>query len=91
MPQGLQVWDATGALLVDTSIKIGRIYGQISKVGSGAAGSQVIPEWSKGTPFWLLIQVPTTGTYEQVSITRTGTTLNWSSYTTGWNLYYGTF
>lgn len=91
MPQGLQIWNASGVLTLDTSTKVGRVHGVISTVGSGSASSQNIPSLAIGTPFFLVEQIPFTGSYDRVTVSISGTTISWGAYSTGFNLYYGTY
>jgi hypothetical protein len=48
MPQGLQVWDASGQLVLDVTDSLTRIV-SITNVPAGATGSIQLPE---GRPFW---------------------------------------
>lgn len=91
MPQGLQVWDATATLVLDTNTNVGRVHGSIVKNGSGAAGNQVIPSLASGTPFFIVIQPYASGYYDRVTVTIVGTTISWGAYGTGFTIYYGTY
>lgn len=48
MPQGLQVWDASGNLVLDITDSITRVVAVID-VAAGASGTYQLPE---GRPFW---------------------------------------
>jgi hypothetical protein len=48
MPQGLQVWDAGGNLVLDITDSITRVVAVID-VAAGASGTYQLPE---GRPFW---------------------------------------
>jgi len=76
MPQGLQIWDASGNLILDTSSHIGRVLGVATLTG-GTNGSVTDANFSTGTPFWHL-QPNATYPTKLPDITISGTTLNWN-------------
>lgn len=51
MPQGLQIWDDTGKLIVDTSTNIGKILGSTT-ITAGVSGHVANSKFALGTPFW---------------------------------------
>lgn len=91
MPQGLQTFDASGNTLIDTTTRLGRIHGVISKVGASPAGSLVVNSFDQGTPFYLVIQEPADYNYSQVSVSISGNTITYGASVSGYNLYYGTY
>lgn len=88
MPQGLQIWDASGNLIFDTNTAAGRVLG-IVNVTAAAAGSTTNAGLTTGTPFWYF-QTTTTQYFSKVpTITVSGTTLSWDdvSETNGFIVY----
>lgn len=86
MPQGLQVFDADGHLVLDTSSRIGRILGYVdAPVG---AGSIVNASFAQGTPFYFVnkdfgvlgaygpFELPSRISTPEVSFS--GTTMSWT-------------
>lgn len=55
MPQGLQVWDASGNLIVDVSDRLTRILGTIL-VAAGSSGTVTDDGFLTGTPFPIAIR-----------------------------------
>jgi hypothetical protein len=52
MPQGLQVWDASGNLILDTSTRLGRVLGYQDVGGYPYSGTIPVPGIETyGTPF----------------------------------------
>lgn len=85
MSYGLQVFDATGAILVDTNDRLGKILGSVS-VGS-SPGSISVPDFSLGTPFYFLrANSPQQGSFPP-TITISGATISWST-PSGYNSYW---
>jgi hypothetical protein len=94
MPQGIQVWDDAGNLILDTSTRAGGFLGSIT-VASGApySGSITEPLLAEGTPFYFLQS--SDGDY-QPTVTISGTTLTWqknATYNPYWSgsIYYGVY
>ena len=54
MPQGLQVWNSSGQLIIDTSTSIGKVLG-ITTITAGVSGNIADTKFALGTPFWSLI------------------------------------
>lgn len=48
MPNGLQVWDASGRLIVDTSARVGTFVGTVN---SGTSSGSTWTDTAKGTPW----------------------------------------
>jgi len=93
MPTGLQVFDATGRIMLDTTTRLGRIYSTFSSgVADGAVSVSALADG--GEPFVfvednsadLTIATP----YAYPNVTVSGTTVSWSfvdfSYPTAGNL-----
>lgn len=77
MPQGLQVWDAAGSLIVDTSVKLARLLGvQVVGVGN-PSGNLVDANFAQGTPWYFIIGQ--LDPYNRPDVSIAGTTLTWTS------------
>lgn len=74
MPQGLQVWNAAGNLIVDTNTSLGIILGTHTITKSSGNGSLIVPNLALGTPFFLFVAV-TASFFPAISIS--GTTISW--------------
>lgn len=75
MPQGLQVWNSAGQLIVDTNNALGVILGVHTITKSAGNGSLSVPNLALGTPFFTLIT--STGSFFPV-IAISGTTISWT-------------
>ena len=78
MPQGFQVWDAAGALILDTNSMLGRILGTVA--ASGSTGSIDHGGLTTGRPFYVCVSSDN-GTGVGVmypNVTISGSTLSWS-------------
>lgn len=74
MPAGLQIWDATGHLIVDTTSKLARIIGSVA-IGAGNQTSSVTDSHlSEGTPFFFLAYNGLT----PLVVSIAGTTISWA-------------
>lgn len=104
MTAGLQVWDASGNLMVDTSTLMGRIFGSVT-IQSGDSGSLVDENLLTGVPFAIPCAQFLDG-YDPFEwdpgisnpvITFSGNTMFWSSYNTSllekpeYIIYYGAY
>jgi len=80
MAAGLQVWDASGNLILDTSTIVGRIIGIID--ASASSGSATVAGLDQGTPFAIpqLTQSSSVlyGTNTYPNCTFSGTTVSWT-------------
>lgn len=79
MAAGLQIWDANGVLVSDTTMRWGRFLGvvNIPKPTGNASGSVVDAGLSTGEPFWFCFGA--TGDWViQPAISVSGNTLSWS-------------
>ena len=91
MPQGLQVWDDQGRLLVDLGDWLGRLAGSAA-VAANTAGSTTSVLLQSGTPFF--VWIPSTeegviGSTTMPSVTFSGSTMSWSSVPVSGTLIYG--
>lgn len=75
MPQGLQVFDASGNVLVDTSTRLGRILGVTTITTT--TGSVVDSDFANGTPFWYAIPLSIADVEFGPDLSFSGTTLSW--------------
>lgn len=75
MPQGLEIYDSSGAVVFDTTTRLGKIIGSIT-VNAFGSGSVTVPNVSGG--LFVAIQslnpLPTTGS----TVTISGNTINWN-------------
>lgn len=61
MPQGLQVWDAAGNLIVDTSSSLGRVLG-VATIDGGDTAVITDPNYTTTSrPFWTVLPLGATG------------------------------
>lgn len=89
MAVGIQVWDASGNLIMDTPTRMGRVLGITASGTSG--GSVTNSGFSTGTPF--AVYVPTggfTGVFGNLVPTFSGTTMSWGVSDAG-NIVYGVY
>jgi hypothetical protein len=76
MPQGLQTMDASGNVILDTSMRLGRVLG-VATLTAPTGGSAVNAAFADGAPFWMVTNVSTPNG-EQPTISVAGTTISWS-------------
>lgn len=91
MPQGLQVFDDLGRILVDVGDWLGRLLGTVS-VAINTSGSVTNVLLQSGTPFFVWIpetQENASGTVTIPSVVFSGTTMSWSSVPVSGTLIYG--
>lgn len=92
MPQGLQVWDASGNSILDTSMRLGRVLGVRTLTG-GTNSSHVDAGLSTGTPFWIVTSL-TAPNIKQPDVSVAGTTISWTwaaGSSGDWRLVYGVY
>ena len=91
MPQGLQVFDAAGNVIVDTSTRLGRVLGSAT-IGPSGSGSITNASFALGTPWCMIYNSSSFPTYEPV-ISFSGTSLLWSfAYTSSsYTIVYGIY
>lgn len=90
MAQGLQVWDASAALIFDTSAALFRELGVVAIGSDNNSGSVTDAGFSEGLPMWFVISTQLDN-YPDISFS--GTTLTWTANGTPFSgtLYYGTY
>lgn len=85
MPQGLQAWDASAGLILDTSQDVGRVLGAIS-VSANSNSYQDITGINSGETLWVaLLSVGALGV-NQTWVT-TNSRVNWDVVNAGTILY----
>lgn len=93
MPSGMQMWDPSGNLIIDTSMHLGRILG-IASLSGPTNGSQSNSGLATGTPFWILTCLSASSVRQPV-ISVSGTTISWDFEGAGaglsWRLVYGVY
>jgi hypothetical protein len=101
MSAGLQIWNASGVLILDTSHRLGRIKGTVQLKGQGGS---VACDMSDGTPFWsfqpdfLYAHISNVTPPPIINISTTGISWSYSSTSglsfpnpiTGW-LFFGVY
>lgn len=79
VPQGLQIWDANGSPVLDTTDRIARVLGQVSFSGGG---SRVDNRLTSGQPFFFAqFHNPPTSwdeAYPVVTVTFSGNRMTWT-------------
>jgi len=91
MPQGLQVFDDQGRILVDLGDWLGRLAGSTA-VTASAAGSVKNVLLQSGTPFFIWIpatEEAVTGATLMPRVTFSGSTMSWTSVPVSGTLIYG--
>lgn len=76
MPQGLQIWDKDGKLVLDLSDRVGILVG--SAITGISNGSLVDNRLLLGDPFWDCSPIGTSGGLFSPTISVTGNTLSWT-------------
>jgi hypothetical protein len=78
MPAGLQVWDASGNLILDYTDRISRILGIVT-ISGNVAGSVTSSGFSGLDPFWHCVPLVSYPTYSpQFSFNAGTNTLSWT-------------
>lgn len=85
MAAGLQVWDAQGVQILDTSTFVGRFLASVN-IGTGTSGSFVVAGLSQGIPFAIPVIVANNSSQSYLSptmltmpvCTYSGDTVNWT-------------
>ena len=81
MPQGLQVWDASGNLILDTSTRLGRILGWADIGGYPYSGSIALPTIEAGAQVFVTVYNPisiVTPYWASVYVAVVGSNIDWS-------------
>jgi hypothetical protein len=78
MSQGLQVFDASGNIILDTSDRVGRILGVVDIIG-GVNGSVTNAGFSGHEPFWIASPLASFATYSpEFTFNSVTNTLSWN-------------
>lgn len=89
MPQGLQVFDASGNTVFDTNYRPGRFHGSVST--GTTSGSINVPSLSQGTAFYMVLaNFDPFISYTPPSVSLSGTTISWTA-GSPCTIYYGTY
>jgi hypothetical protein len=76
MSQGLQIWDSSGNLVLDTNTRLAQWLGQVSSGGNN--GSVTDNELLRGTPYYY-VRASVVGAFAKVpAITISGSTITWT-------------
>ena len=76
MPQGLQIWDASGNLILDTSNRIGRVLGVVTLDGN-TSSSETNDGLLTGTPFYMVVFLGSFATYSP-TISIASNVISWT-------------
>lgn len=76
MPVGLRIRDPSGNIIIDWTMRLGRILGVVTLTGP-TAGSAVHAEFADGTPFWTVQCISASGAGAP-TISVSGTTISWT-------------
>ena len=90
MAQGLQIWDASANLILDTSTRNGIVLGNIEIGASPYSGNISIPEGSTATIWWLCMPYNEAYADTPYIYTTSTTNLYWQA-TQLCRLIYGVF
>lgn len=74
MPQGIQVWDGAGNLVLDSPTRVGRILGWVSIGPSNQSGAVSNQYLTQGVPFYIYMS---TTLFQVVNVSFSGTTMFW--------------
>jgi len=77
MPQGIQVWDASGTLILDTSTVTVRILDVIT-ISGNTSGNVTSTQFSTGIPFYFFQPFQYRRGNNQPTVTFNGNTMSWS-------------
>lgn len=88
MPQGLQIWDASGNLTFDTNARPLRVKGIVNTT-AGVSGSVVVD--LQGGELFYIVQTTSPSNYDRPAISVSGgNTINWSGGSRSATIFYGT-
>jgi hypothetical protein len=85
MPQGLQVWDASGNIVMDTTTWCSQVLGSVALGSNHGAGSVVDANLALGRPFFFVQEADSakatdaTGNANWMTVSVSGTTLNYAA------------
>ena len=97
MPQGLQVFDSSGNMMLDVTDRLTRYLGAFDTGSGNGSGSYTDALLLTGTPWIIVTCIAGDPAYLNVAFTVSGSTISWSMsqilYTTGWNFHvlYGVY
>lgn len=87
MPQGLQIWDASGNLILDTSSSVGRQTGAQTVGPSPTSGTITVPGYASGATVWYIAPYsmtlgdpPTPLDIEVGTYSVSGADISWEAY-----------
>lgn len=76
MPQGLQILDASGNVIIDGSRRLGRILNVVTLTGA-TDGNETNAGLAGGSPFWQVVFLGSYATF-MPTITVIGSTIYWA-------------
>ena len=76
MPQGYQEWDASGNLIVDTPMSLGRVLNVVT-INGATDSSESNAGLATGTPFFKVVFLGNFSTF-MPTVTISGTTISWA-------------
>lgn len=79
MAAGVQVWDQSGSIILDTSSRTTQFLGSIDIDVSGTSGSIVDNRLSQGNAFYIVVTLQDLGIYAAPNVNFNGTTITYSS------------
>jgi hypothetical protein len=94
MPQGLQVYNASGQLLVDLTDRLSRLLG-IATLTNPTDGNLTDAGFATGTPWWVCLPI-SGGSVSTPAVSIAGNVLSWDfdasgNYATTYKLIYGVY
>lgn len=92
MPQGLEVYDANGVLVIGITDRLQRVLGSVY-TGTGA-GSLTVPGFASGVPFYFVRRdgnLDSINTLQPKNVTVQGNTLSWSADGQALTILYGVY
>lgn len=97
MPQGLQVWDASGNVVMDTTTWVSQVLGSFALAAGHGAGSISDANLAQGRPY--VIVLPAEGNKGSQAggnpvanvVTVSGTTVSWNAAADACQVIYGIY
>lgn len=78
MPQGLQIFDSSGVLILDTTDNTGFVIGFLDFASASQSGSLTNANFSSGTPFFFSLSDTNDGPATP-DVSFSGTTMTWTA------------
>lgn len=78
MPQGLQIWDAAGSIILDTTDNTGFVLGVLDFTSVAQSGNITDANFANGTPFYFG-QGDLSNSLAIPNISFSGTTMTWTA------------